>query len=193
MRCDAERLGAERYGAPRLSNFELLGTNENILSDVIANLFDPRGTHGQGPIFLNAFLRAFEEPKVHAREAVQITREFPTKYGRRIDIVIETPSSFIGIENKPFAAQGENQLSDYYADILDRADKRRPRLVFLSDSDPATAQGVTKVVRFCDWDKTHPSLHEVLVEAGSDIRAPRARDLSMIFGTGLPGILEGRT
>ena len=40
-RCDAERLGAERYGSPRLSAFELLGTNETTLSDVIAERLDP--------------------------------------------------------------------------------------------------------------------------------------------------------
>ncbi|WP_299842660.1 PD-(D/E)XK nuclease family protein [uncultured Jannaschia sp.] len=175
-RCDVERHGAERYGSPRLSVFELLGMNENTLSDVIAELLDPRGTHGQGVLFLNAFLRAIDEPGVHGRTAVRVVREFVTRHGRRIDILIETPTSLIGIENKPFAGQSENQLSDYHFDLVTRAGERlRPRLVFLSDSDPMTAKDKAKIVRFHDQDDRHPSLIGLLNETHGDIRSPRAR------------------
>ena len=170
-RCDAERVGAERYGAPRLSAFELLGTKENTLSDVIADLLDPRGTHGQGPLFLNALLRAIDEPVVHVRDGVRVTREFATRYKRRIDIVIETPTSLVGIENKPFAGQGTDQLSDYHADLVARAGDRRSCLVFLSDTDPETAQDVTRIVRFWDWGEDHPSLCGLLNDVRDDIRA----------------------
>lgn len=174
-RCDAEWVGAERYGAPRLSAFELLGTKENTLSDVIADLLDPRGTHGQGTLFLNALLRRIDEPVVHARDAVRITREFATKQKRRVDIVVETPASLIGIENKPFAGQGDRQLSDYYADLVDRAGGRVPRLIFLSDSEPETARDETTVLRFYDWGEGHPSFSGLLDEVRNDIRAPRVK------------------
>ena len=41
---DAHRAGAEFYGAPRLSLFELFGPNELALSRVLGDLFDPRGS-----------------------------------------------------------------------------------------------------------------------------------------------------
>jgi hypothetical protein len=174
-RCDAERLGAERYGSPRLSAFELLGTKETTLSYVIADLLDPRGTHGQGVLFLNALLRAIKQPEVHVRDAIRVQREFMTKNTRRIDILIETPTSLIGIENKPFARQGENQLIDYHKDLEERAGDRKHCLVFLSDSDPETARDVTKIIRFYDWGEDLPSLCGMLSEVDSEIRAPRAQ------------------
>ncbi|MGK7754320.1 MULTISPECIES: PD-(D/E)XK nuclease family protein [unclassified Roseovarius] len=175
-RCDAERLGAERYGSPRLSAFELLGTKETTLSYVISDLLDPRGTHGQGTLFLNAMLRAIKQPEVHVRDAIRVQREFLTKHKRRIDILIETPNSLIGIENKPFAGQGESQLIDYHTDLVERAgDRRTPCLVFLSDSDPETAKNHTNILRFYDWGEDLPSLSGMLREVDGEIRSTRSR------------------
>lgn len=181
-RCDAERVGAERYGSPRLSAFELLGTNENVLSNVLAELFDPRGAHGQGTLFLNALLRAIGERIVHTREPVKITREFVTKHRRRIDILIETNSALIGIENKPFAVQSENQLSDYQKDLEERAGKRKPRLIFISDSDPDTAKEYVTPLRFYDWGKNESSICGLLDEVHGDIRSYHARAFVEDFG-----------
>ncbi len=49
---DAEALGAEMYGAPNLNSFAMFGPDERPLAD----LLDPKGRHGQGGLFLNAFL-----------------------------------------------------------------------------------------------------------------------------------------
>lgn len=174
-RCDAERVGAERFGSPRLSAFELLGTNENTLSNVMAELFDPRGAHGQGLLFLNALLRNIGEPISHNRDSIKITREFATKHRRRIDILIETPSSLIGIENKPFAEQSENQLSDYQKDLEERAGIRKPRLLFISNSEPNTAKDFVTHLRFYNSEVGGQSLCDMLKSVRDKIRSQRAK------------------
>jgi hypothetical protein len=54
---EAKRL-ADLHDAPDFNVFRYLKQDENLLSDIIADLLDPRGTHGQGPMFLDKFLRA---------------------------------------------------------------------------------------------------------------------------------------
>ena len=138
-RIEAHVAGAELYGAPRLSIFQLLAPNENALSRVLAELLDPRGSHGQGELFLNEFLRQAKLPLVSPAEArhVRVRREFTTHKQRRIDIVVETPNAVLGIENKPWAAQQEKQLFDYDPCIRDWiAEGRRCALMFISDQEP---------------------------------------------------------
>lgn len=55
---DALRAGIDLYGATSFSTFSIFSPNENTLSRVIVELFDPRGSHGQGLLFLNALLEA---------------------------------------------------------------------------------------------------------------------------------------
>src|SRR5712671_2273081 len=88
---DAHRAGAELYGAPRLSPFELFGPNELALSRILGDLFDPRGSHGQGALFLNALLSDLGLPLIGVRDIVRVNREVLTEERRRIDVVIETP------------------------------------------------------------------------------------------------------
>ena len=91
-RLDAHVTGAELYGAPRLSVFRLLSPTEPTLSRVIADLLDPRGSHGQGELFRNSLLEKVDLPPVTIRDIVRVTREVrTTPKNRRIDIVVETP------------------------------------------------------------------------------------------------------
>src|SRR5437660_12863577 len=87
---DAQRAGIEMYGAPRLTPFNLFQPKENALSRIISDLFDPRGAHGQGRLFLNELLASAGFPRVAIRDDVRVDREVFTAKGRRIDIVIET-------------------------------------------------------------------------------------------------------
>jgi hypothetical protein len=74
--------------------------NEVTLSRIIADLIDPKGTHGQGPLFLNALLSSLGFNRVTWRDPVRVIREGLTAEGRRIDIVVETPRTLLGVENK---------------------------------------------------------------------------------------------
>ena len=167
---DANRAGIALYGATDFSAFEIFSPNENTLSRVIAELFDPTGSHGQGLLFLNGMLKAINVPPVNRREAVRSRREVRTREGRRIDIVIETPRYVIGIENKPWAAQQHKQLQDYIDELSSDLRGRVPVLVFLSDQLEESGHGQVVRVPYYSWDET-PSLHGVLNAVFHDIKA----------------------
>ncbi len=58
----AVREGIDLYGATLFSPFSIFNPDENTLSRVIAELFDPAGSHGQGLLFLNGLLSAIGIP-----------------------------------------------------------------------------------------------------------------------------------
>ncbi len=137
---DAMRQGIELYGATRFSPFVIFSPDENTLSRVIAELFDPRGSHGQGLLFVNALLQKLGYPRLGSKDAVRVRREAMTRKKRRIDIVIETRSYVIGIENKPWAGQQNNQLADYFEELSADLRGREPILIFLSNQEARTAR-----------------------------------------------------
>lgn len=170
---DAKRAGIELYGAPRLNSFVLFDPNENTLSRLVADLLDPQGTHGQGTVFLNAFLTSLRLPRVGPNDPVRVRREAPTAEGRRIDLVIETPRLLLGIENKPWAGQRPTQLRDYLDALNSWARARKVALVFLSGQEPETAKGEVLVLPFVGEDE--PTLASFLKLALREVRAARTR------------------
>ena len=106
--------------------FNYIQPNENTISGIIADLLNPRGSHGQGVIFLQKFLELLKDEvpsksKQELQNAVVIceaTTSFISNRIRRIDIRIEISKSFgIGIENKPWAVDQQAQLADYRQDL----------------------------------------------------------------------------
>jgi hypothetical protein len=179
-RLDALRAGIELYGATGFSPFEIFAPSENTLSRVIVELFDPRGSHGQGALFLNALLVAVGLPRVSAREAVRVEREVLTRERRRIDVVIETSRYVIGIENKPWAIQQPDQLRDYLLELSADLQGRAPVLIFLSDQEARSAElDVVKVPYFA-WDNA-PSLHSILQGTVDGIKAGKPREFVLDF------------
>ena len=90
------------------------------MSYVFAYLLDPNETHGQGDLFLRKFLEDVAPnwlpnncwSSVSVRTEVLTTR---IKRNRKIDIVIafDSDQRAIAIENKPWAGDQDQQLSDY--------------------------------------------------------------------------------
>jgi hypothetical protein len=124
--------------APEFRIFDYLRTDEMGLSTCIASLLDPNGKHGQGSVFLNAFLKNIgveEEWTVNSKNC-RVSTEKQVNGQRRIDIFLELPSGVIGIENKPWAGCQDNQLADY-ADYIEKfSGGKNWLLVFLSNRDP---------------------------------------------------------
>lgn len=172
---DAQRAGAELFGAPKLNAFSLFRPNENTLSRVLGDLLSPRGAHGQGTIFLQALLNELGLPGVGMHEVVTVRREVVTSAQRRIDLVIDTPRLLIGIENKPWAVQQDDQLIDYHRQLEEWAGQRRPVLVFLSNQSPRTGQGQVLTLPYLADDETSPSLRRALEGARAHTKALRAR------------------
>jgi hypothetical protein len=89
----------------------------NTHSAMIAELLNPRGSHGQGATFLALFLSVlgFEHECSLAQATVRKEQSFTSGRGR-VDIVIHLKDHLILIENKVDAQDGKWQLKQY-ADI----------------------------------------------------------------------------
>ncbi|MDI1302704.1 MAG: PD-(D/E)XK nuclease family protein [bacterium] len=125
--------------APEFSIFDFLRTDETGLSSCIASLLDPKGTHGQGSGFLEAFIAGLNAPAgldINAKDC-RVQTEKQANGQRRIDIHLEMTGCVIGIENKPWAGDQDRQLSDYAAYLKNNAANRHWMLVYLCNSDPA--------------------------------------------------------
>lgn len=139
--------------APKFSLFNFFRSDENTLSYIISNLLDPNGEHEQGTLFLKLFLEMIDDKlgrdKSYLYSMVEkvidlaksttesVTKEIENNQ-RRIDIVIDFEKFGIGIENKPWACDQENQLFDYSVTL----EKRYPSskgadflLIYLTGSD----------------------------------------------------------
>ena len=131
--CNARRKQAEldRRDATRFSLFSLFSPWETHLSRVFGSLLDPGGTHGQGDVFLRLFLdevRGVLDDKVHGRFPAGnlhdslVYLEHLLDAGRRIDIALRVRgATWIGIENKPWAGEQPDQVSDYLKGLQTRA------------------------------------------------------------------------
>lgn len=131
----------DRHLARKFDCFRFIHLDENRMSDVFAYLLDPEETHGQRKLFLREFLsHVFPKGLVgYPRSGVRIGREMRTTriedWDRRIDIEIAFRTNgglaAIAIENKPWAGDQENQLSDY-ARHLELKYKGRFNLIYLT-------------------------------------------------------------
>ena len=97
--------------------FRVIQPDENRLSNIIADLLDTAGSHGQQRIFLDAFLRLIKQPDLLVRQPLMVVREGATLYiersQRRIDVTVDFGDFGLGIENKPWASEQSEQLNDY--------------------------------------------------------------------------------
>lgn len=141
----AKRVQAEldRTAATKFSVFEYFEVPkpEEALSDIFADLLNPAGTHGQGDRFLRLLL---DEVKLgdFSRSCLQkckVSREYLTNERKRIDIVLEMPDNrWLGIENKPWAAEGEKQVR-HYLEYLQSKDANAWILYLSGDGSPPTS------------------------------------------------------
>jgi len=93
---------------------------ENVCSNTLAYFLDPEQQHGLGTLVLDALMDVGEsDPSNESLGGnLLVQREVYTDAGNRIDILIESDTHAILIENKIFAGV-QNPLADY-ANYLDR-------------------------------------------------------------------------
>jgi len=147
------RAARDKYASQFAPEFNLIGLlkpNEVKLSVLLRELLDPWGSHAQGRRFLDAFIEKFKLPEwTRNRKVLSVINEVCTdsieKYNRRIDILIELTNDTgsqrlaIGIENKPWASDGELQIT-HYLEHMSKRYKDGYLLIYLSgykDSLPA--------------------------------------------------------
>lgn len=108
-------------------------TDEMGLSQILADLLDPTGLHGQGSRFLECFLKRYWSERASSSSAAKVRTEVTTdriaKRQRRIDIVVDLGDCVLGIENKPWAADQQAQIADYLEHL--KKDGRPFKLLYL--------------------------------------------------------------
>ncbi|MCP5476857.1 MAG: PD-(D/E)XK nuclease family protein [Rhodanobacteraceae bacterium] len=107
--------------APEFSVLRYARTDEIGLSQILADMLNPRGPHGQGERFLKCFLVRFWKDASAINGAVSVRTEVATDRivakQRRIDIEVNFGDRVLAIENKPWAADQQAQISDYLAHL----------------------------------------------------------------------------
>jgi hypothetical protein len=101
--------------------FYLLGVQHSEVgthSTILGELLNPKGSHGMGSIFLRLFLKRIGIDDFDIERAIIFVEFYigpvePDK-GGRIDLLIESSSGKIIIENKVFAKDQPNQLLRYH-------------------------------------------------------------------------------
>lgn len=117
-------MARDRYAvklSPQFNCFRYIDPKEMKLSEIIADLLDPEGTHSQGHRFLFAFLRRIGLEQWCDGKEIQVDTEVPAFGNRRFDIEIRWPDRSLVIENKPWAGDQEEQLSNYAKDLRKRS------------------------------------------------------------------------
>lgn len=152
----------DRRVATKFSIFDYFHERETDLSRVFAGLLKPSGSHGQGDRFLSLFLNIIlpllknplpEYSLPSDLHKCKVHLEYSTLKRRRIDIVLEMPDNhWIGIENKPWAQEREEQVEAYLEFLLSQANEGGTAwILYLSGdgSDPKTLPKEEEKKKFC--------------------------------------------
>ena len=89
---------------------------ENVSSNILAFYFDTAEEHGLSDCLLMAFLNAAGIKTEPLTGKLKVHREWSTEQRKRIDLILDSPSLTIGIENKIYHWLG-NDLNEYGAEI----------------------------------------------------------------------------
>lgn len=87
-------------------------------SAILAELFNPKGSHGQGPVFARLFAKRFDIPTEDI-ESARVWPELMIDKESRIDIVMTIGDMCIVVENKIYADDQPRQLERYHAYAAD--------------------------------------------------------------------------
>lgn len=183
----------DRKEATRFNVFDLIDPAENKLSDVLADLLDPKGKHGQGDLFVRLLFKQLElgsDAKLTKDAAVH--REAPThgilKYLRRIDVLVEA-GILLAIENKVDSIEQHEQVKDYLEHLryCTRVRSAPSVLIYLT-RDGRLPESISREVvdqevaakRLCCWSYCQ-HLRAWLEECRIQCEAPRIRDFLSDF------------
>jgi hypothetical protein len=174
--------------------FDWIQPNENSLSDIIRDLLDSQGSHGQGDSFLKLATEGLLPLPAGLLpgdlQKCKVVREARTHEGRRIDLMLDFGGTAIGIENKPFIGESQDQLTHYSRYLEDRF-KGNFYMVFLHGSgmksgslEPKLRAKLEAEGRFRDvpyYSQSAPSLHNWLVKCAAHCQADKVRSFLMDF------------
>ena len=137
-RAEVQQRRLDKRQATGFNVFDLIEPDENKLSDILADLLDPKGSHGQGDLFLRLFIQHLDlgvgakltrDAKAH--------REAPThgilKFRRRMDVLVDA-GVLLAIENKVNSSEQQDQVKDYLEHLryCTQRSHRRGILIYLT-------------------------------------------------------------
>lgn len=189
--------------APDFNPFQFIEPDEVKLSRIIGWLLDPKASHGQGERFLKDFTEALglawtQEMCALATVKLESSTLRLARHNRRIDILIVSGTEALAIENKPWAGDQAEQVSDYLNHLS--SEYQKSTLLYLcgyaqevgghsiSPEDRELAVGDRRLVEwnfstFADW----------LDVAQTHCRADRVRTFIQAFTAYLRAEFEGAT
>ena len=136
----------DRQLARRFNVFDYLRTDELGLSRMIGDLLNPAGSHGQGAVFLQCFVRLLEEKRPEFAKGCNLSDskvdcERTITDGRRIDITVEIDGRHcLAIENKAnYADDQPDQVRDYLSWLKDNY--KEYLLVYLTPTGKGPSEG----------------------------------------------------
>ena len=168
---------------------------ETLHSAILAEWLDPKGSHGQGNLFLKLFLQRLdtEDLSDFHTETASVFTEFVTEEGRLDILLTDGAGAAVIIENKIYASDQDRQLRRYSAYAKSRTDWNRHAILYLTlYGDEASLQSGEGVRYDCisyettvlDWlgdcakevcDK--PFLRETLAQYQGLIRQLTGKDM----------------
>ena len=155
--------------AHRFNVFDYLGTLELGLSKLIADLLDPKASHGQGSLFLETFFQMVVPDPRDANldfSSAQITVEKMIDKGRRIDIFMRIPGEKSGFclafENKPYAEDQQDQVKDYLT-FLSGLQAENFLLIYLSPRGNLPSESIISSKELEKWVGKFAAMPYVIV------------------------------
>ncbi|MBD2033626.1 PD-(D/E)XK nuclease family protein [Leptolyngbya sp. FACHB-321] len=139
---------------------------ENVCSNILAFYFQPDAPHGLSDLCLKALMSLASDYEPQSN--VTVEREVVTKAGNRIDILIQSDTHLIAIENKIYHS-AVNPFHDYAA-FLQQQRSHRKLTMFLLSLYPVEDQNLHGFIpiRYADFfSKLRPLMGDYLVGANT--------------------------
>ena len=185
-----------RKRGERFNMFEMLGVAhyEVTHSKIIAGFLNPHGSHGQGCLFLQLFLKTISDETGLDFSQIKVHTEYSIGENGRIDILIEDGSNHgIIIENKIYAVDQPEQLIRYNAFAQTEVKYENYTIYYLtldgSEASNDSAKGVTYecvsysehivnwLQRCINESATMPLIRETLVQYLNHIKQLTNQDM----------------
>lgn len=201
---DHAKRANQTRSAENFNPIPLFHPSEPDLSRVLAFLLNPQESHDQGTLFLSAFCRTIQSCRSCSKsrtfpdgafppilsEETQTAVEYAVPEGR-FDILLRDGDTCLVIENKPWAAEGQDQLARY-ASRLEKSAPGNWWLVFLCDRKPISLpkddDHRRRILRLSFAD-----LADSLLEAAAHVGAVRVSSFVEIFADHLKRQIAGIT
>jgi PD-(D/E)XK nuclease superfamily len=108
---------------------------ENVASNILDFYFNPANPHGLRTLFLDTLLTLLHHHEPIVGQHIELRREETTAAGKRIDLIVETDTLVIGIENKIYHTVG-NPFDDYQCHLIELSRGRTLYCVLLCLQPP---------------------------------------------------------